>query len=120
MYTETIQFTIHVKDKFGNNYNVMHINSNEMYEVQELLQYRSTWINMIGGYILYNYDVHVECKNHKIYVYAQLQIDTPIDTPHDDINMETIIENGKRNFNNYLSAENMLLGNGDTIRMNVV
>jgi hypothetical protein len=114
MYPQTVQFTINVRDTSGNNYNVGNINPNELEAVQKLLQYKSTWINMIGGNKLHNYDVDLEFKNHMVYVKAQLQIEAPIDK-----NIELIIENGKRNFNNYLSAEYMLLDNGDTIGMNL-
>jgi hypothetical protein len=115
MYTKTVQFTINVKDKSGNNYNVELIDPNELCAVQELLKYRSTWFNIIGGYRLNQYDVYIESKNHLIYVNAQLQIDAP-----QNINMEMIIENGKNTFNHHLSAEHMLLSNGDTIGMTLL
>ncbi len=115
MYTQTVQFRIHIKDTFGNDYNVEKINPNELYAVQELLKYHSIWVNIIGGYRLLQYDVELEYKHHLIYVNAQLQIDAP-----NNVNMEIIIENGKRDFNNYLSAEYMRIANGDTIGMNVI
>lgn len=114
MHTETVQFTINIKDTSGNNYNVEHLDPNELYEVQELLKYRSTWINIIGGYGLIQYNVQLEFKNHLIYVNAQLQIEAP-----QNINMEMIIENGINTFNNDLSETYMLLSNGYTIGMTV-
>lgn len=115
MHTQTVQFTIVVKDKYGNNYHVSQIDPNEMYEIQELIKCRSVWINMVGRYSLGDCEVCLESKNHSIHVNAQLQIDVP-----PNVNMEMIIENGKINFNNDLSAEYMLLSNGDTIGMNIV
>ena len=77
MYPQSIQFRIRVTDTSGRDYNVEKINPNELLAVQELLKYRSTWINMIGGRILHDYDVHVELELHTIYVNAQLQILEP-------------------------------------------
>ena len=113
----SIQFQIHVKDKDNNPYRVDNINPNEMCAVQELLTYRSTWINIVGGFDLHALDVHLTCpedKPHVIQVNAQLQI-----VCTSNINMDVIIETGKRNFNNYLVEEQMRLANDDLIQMSL-